>query len=62
MPENPKTRLVIEIKRKDSILIQFRDEEVEIVLQDDNPSNKARLCFLAPKSVEIMRVRQCDEA
>lgn len=53
---NRRTRLLIEFKQSDSILLHFADAEVEIKLAQDNPSNKAKLVFEAPKSVEIMRV------
>lgn len=53
---NRRGRLIMEFKRGDSILVHFGDTEVEITLAGDNPSNKARLVFQAPKSVEIVRV------
>lgn len=56
MKEIRRTRLVIEIKRKDSILIEFGNQEVEILLCDTNPSNKAKLCFNAPETVQIARI------
>lgn len=55
-----RTRLIIEMKRADSIVVQFGSEEVEIALHPNNPSNKARLCFQAPKSVEILRLEGSD--
>lgn len=51
-----KSRLVLGMSQGDSILVQLGDTEVEITLNHDNPSTKARLVFHAPRSVEIMRI------
>lgn len=51
-----KSRLVVGIKSGDSILVQVGDTEIEIMLNHDHKGTAARLLFVAPKSVEIMRI------
>jgi len=52
-------RLVLVLKKGERLFIAAGGQEIEIKIADSNPSMRAKLCFDAPASVEIVR-EKCD--
>jgi len=61
MSHNPKEdpnrirRLVLVLKKGERIFLAVGGQEVEIKIAESNPSIRAKICFDAPASVEIVR-------